>query len=227
MAAFELLDRSLLAYVGVTLGYALAIGVAAYVLRRRGSIKPAELLPVLAESVLLAVVMFFTVGWATHQIFSVQVGPAAMGPFEKLVMAAGAGFHEELVFRVGLFAGGTLALKKLARLSEAKSAWIASLVSSLLFSAVHYIGPLGDPFELVSFTFRFLAGLYLAAVYRFRGFVVAVYTHPIDVAMVTVLRPGRPRRPSAKRAEVSREPASSSRIRARSSDSFARRMVDG
>lgn len=184
---FELLDRSLLAYVGVTLGYALAIGVAVYVLRRRGSIKPAELLPVLVESVLLAVVMFFTVGWATHQIFSVQVGPAAMGPFEKLVMAAGAGFHEELVFRVGLFAGGTLALEKLARLSEAKSAWIAALVSSLLFSAVHYIGPLGDPFELVSFTFRFLAGLYLAAVYRFRGFAVAVYTHAIYDVIVFFL----------------------------------------
>lgn len=176
---FELLDRSLLGYVGVTFGYALAIGVAAYVLRRRGSIKPAELLPVLAESVLLAVLMLFTVGWATQQIFSVQIGPRGMSAFEKIVMSAGAGFHEELVFRVGLFAGGTLVLKKLTRLTEGKAAWIAALGSSIVFSAVHYIGPLGDPFELVSFTFRFLAGLYLTAVYRFRGFAVAVYTHAI------------------------------------------------
>ena len=179
MATFELLDRSLLAYVGVTLGYAFAIGVAVFVLRRRGRIKPAELLPVLGESVLLAIVMFFTVGWATQQIFDMQAGPTAMNPLEKLVMAAGAGFHEELIFRVVLFAGGALALRKLARLGDAKAAWIAAVVSSLLFSAIHYIGPLGDDFHIVSFTFRFLAGMYLAAVYRFRGFAVAVYTHAI------------------------------------------------
>lgn len=189
MAAFELLDRSLLAYIGVTLGYALAIGVAVVVLRRRGSIKPAELLPVLGESVLLAIVMFFTVGWATEQIFGIQVGAAGMNPLEKLVMSAGAGFHEELIFRVVLFAGGALALTKLARLSNAKAAWIAALVSSLLFSAVHYIGPLGDDFQIVSFTFRFLAGMYLAAVYRFRGFAVAVYTHAIyDVIVFFLLQ---------------------------------------
>jgi membrane protease YdiL (CAAX protease family) len=185
---FELLDRSMLAYVGVTIGYAAAIAVAAYVLRRRGSIKPAELVPVLGESVLLAILMFFLVGWATHQLFDWQVGPRAMGPLEKVVMAAGAGFHEELVFRVGLFAGGTLALNKLARLSEAKAAWIAAIVSSLIFSAIHYIGPLGDQFQLISFTFRFLAGLYLAAVYRFRGFAVAVYTHAIYDVIVFFIR---------------------------------------
>jgi membrane protease YdiL (CAAX protease family) len=179
MLTFELLDRSLLAYVGVTLGYAVAIGVAVFVLRRRGSIKPAELLPVLGESVLLAIIMFFTVGWTTQQIFDMQAGPAAMNPLEKLVMAAGAGFHEELIFRVVLFAGGTLALTKLARLGSGKAAWLAAIVSSLIFSAIHYIGPLGDDFHIVSFTFRFLAGLYLAAVYRFRGFAVAVYTHAI------------------------------------------------
>jgi len=38
---FELLHRSPLAYVGVTLGYAAAIAIAAYVLRRRGAIRPA------------------------------------------------------------------------------------------------------------------------------------------------------------------------------------------
>lgn len=184
MLTFELLDRSLFAYVAVTLGYALAIGVAVFVLRKRGAIKPAELLPVLGESVVLAVLMFFTVGWATSQIFAMQipdlqVGLAGMNPFEKIVMSAGAGFHEELVFRVALFAGGTLALRKVGKLSETKAAWIAAIVSSLIFSAIHYFGPLGDPFQLMSFTFRFLAGLYLAAVYRFRGFAVAVYTHAI------------------------------------------------
>lgn len=176
---FELLNRSLLGYVGVTLGYAAAIAIAAYVLRRRGTIKAAELLPVIGESVLLAVVMFFLVGWATHQLVDWQAGPRPMNPLEKVVMAAGAGFHEELVFRVGLFAGGTLLLRRVARISEGKAAWIAAFVSSIVFSAVHYLGPLGDPFQITSFVFRLLSGLYLVAVYRFRGFAVAVYTHAI------------------------------------------------
>jgi membrane protease YdiL (CAAX protease family) len=181
---FELLERSLLAYVGVTLGYAAAIAGTAYVLRRKGRLRPAELLPVLGESVVLAVLMSALVGWTTQklldwQIGPLQVGPVALGPLEKLVMAAGAGFHEELVFRVGFFAGGTLTIARLTRLSEAKAAWVAALLSSLIFSAVHYVGPMGDELSLVSFTFRVLAGLFLVAVYRLRGFAVAVYTHTI------------------------------------------------
>lgn len=176
---FELLEHSLLAYLGVTFGYALAIGFAVFFLRRKGKLKPAELLPVLGESTVLAVVMAFTVGWATSQLFGAQTGPPAMGPLDKLVMSAGAGFHEELVFRVIIFAGGALLLRKAMKTSELKAGLIMAVVSSLIFSGVHYIGPFGDPFSLVSFTFRALAGLYLVAVFRFRGFAVAVYTHGI------------------------------------------------
>jgi len=184
---FSLLEQSLPAYIGVTFGYAGAIAVAVYVLRRQGKVRPAELLPALGESILLAVLMTFLVRWATQQVFAWQAGPAAMGPLEKLVMSAGAGFHEELVFRVGLFAGGTWLLAKLGKIAEWKAALIAGLVSSLVFSAIHYIGPFGDDFQLVSFTFRTFAGIYLAAVYRFRGFAVAVYTHAIYDVMVFFL----------------------------------------
>lgn len=178
-AAFALLDQSFLGYLGVTLGYCLAIGVAVAVLRKRGSIRAAEFLPMLGESAILAVIMSFTVGWATARLFDWQAGPPPMNPIEKLVMAAGAGFHEELIFRVILFAGGAWLLARVSRLSEAKAALVAALVSSLIFSGIHYVGPFGDPFTIVSFGFRFLAGLYLASVYRFRGFAVAVYTHAI------------------------------------------------
>lgn len=176
---FELLERSLLGYIGLTLGYAVAIGLAVYALRRKGKLRPAELLPVLGESAVLAVVMAFTVGWATAHLFDAQAGPPAMGPVEKLVMSAGAGFHEELVFRVLLFGGGAFLLKKAMKTSEIKAGLFMALVSSLLFSAVHYVGPFGDPFHFASFTFRALAGLYLVTVFRFRGFAVAVYTHTI------------------------------------------------
>lgn len=174
---FELLSRSLWGYVAVTIGYVVAIVIAVYVLRRRGRIRPAELLPVLGESAILAVLMLFLVGWATNQLFDWQAGLPPMNPFEKLVMAAGAGFHEELVFRVVLFAGGAFLLTRFARVSETKAVIASAIVSSLLFSAIHHVGPTGDDWDLVKFGFRFIGGIYLAAVYRFRGFAVAVYTH--------------------------------------------------
>jgi len=177
---FQLLDQSLLAYIGVTVGYAVAVAGAAWWLRKKGKIRPTEWLPVLGESVVLAIVMSFTVGWATNQLFGAQSGPPPMGPLDKLVMAAGAGFHEELVFRVVLFAGGAWLLQKAMKEKSAwKPALIMALFSSVVFSAIHYIGPFGDPFRLDSFVFRFLAGLFLAGVYRWRGFAVAVYTHAI------------------------------------------------
>lgn len=175
----ELLDRSLVGYVAVTLAYAGALLGAGLWLRGRAHVHPSALVPVLVESLAWGVLMMISVGWATGRIFAGQVGTAGMGPLTKLVMAAGAGFHEELVFRVILFAGGAEALRRLGRLGGPAGWIIAAVASSLVFSAVHYVGALGDPFRLVSFTFRFLAGLFLAAVYRFRGFAVAVYSHTL------------------------------------------------
>jgi len=175
----SLLERSLLAYVGLTVAIALGLIGALWFLRRRkdARFRPQELIPVLVEGVVLAVVMMFTVGWATQQLLPGQAGPAPMGPLDRLVLSCGAGFHEELVFRAGLFAGGAAILSR--RFSETKSFLLAALVSSVLFSAIHYVGPMGDPFTLQSFLFRMLAGVYFVVVYHFRGFAVAVYTHTI------------------------------------------------
>ncbi|RLB52819.1 MAG: hypothetical protein DRJ42_13765 [Deltaproteobacteria bacterium] len=175
---FRLLEQSIGAYVAVTVGGAMAL-VGAGVFLRRGDkrFQPRELIPVLVESAVLAVGMLLIVGWATNHIFSGQIGESPMGFIDKIVMASGAGFHEELVFRVGLFAGGALVLRRFSPLGDLPAVLVAALASSVVFSAIHYVGSLGDTFTLVSFTFRVIAGLYLAAVYRLRGFAVAVYTH--------------------------------------------------
>jgi hypothetical protein len=103
-------------------------------------------------------------------------------------MSAGAGFHEEVIFRVALFGGGAYALHTWAlplagfprgKESELRAGLIAAFTSSLLFSLVHYLGSLGDAFSLSSFVFRFLMGLCFVALFRFRGFAVVVYTHTI------------------------------------------------
>ena len=111
-----------------------------------------------------------------------QVGGGGMGPIDKIVMAAGAGYHEELVFRVALFGGGAWLL------GLVMPRWLAlalvAVGAALVFAAVHYLGPLGDTFTITSFIFRFFAGLFLTALYRRRGFAVAAYTHALYDVMV-------------------------------------------
>lgn len=180
-----LLHSSIEGYVLVTVALAGALALAVEVLRRRGSVRHTNLLPIVAESVLWAFAMLVTVGWATAQVdAALSVGDAALGPLDKIVMAAGAGFHEEVVFRVGLLSGGTWLLLRGPRLSAGTAMAVSALVSSLMFSLVHHIGPMNDPMSIGVFTFRTFAGLFLSAVYLLRGFAVAVYTHTIYDALV-------------------------------------------
>jgi hypothetical protein len=192
----RLFDLSVWGYLAVTLAVAGGLLGAVMYLRRRHQLHLRELGPVVGESVGWAALMWLLVGWATARIVphafaapmewlapALQVGGRTLGPIERLVMAAGAGFYEELVFRVAMFGGIAWAFT-----SRGVPRWradlAAALVSSVLFSAVHYVGSLGDPFTLGSFVFRALSGLYLCALFRFRGFAVAVYAHALyDVAV--------------------------------------------
>jgi len=76
---------------------------------------------------------------------------------------------------------GTLSRVKRALLSLG---W--ALAASLAFSAWHYVGDLGEPFELRSFVFRAVCGFAFTLIYAFRGFAPAVWTHTIYDAWVLV-----------------------------------------
>jgi hypothetical protein len=187
-ATLRLLEQSVLAYVALTVGIGAGLAAAAWFMRKKGHIRPTRLLPVIGESTVLSILMLVTVGWMTSQVFVNQIGGHALGPLEKLVLASGAGFHEELVFRVALFAGPVAMLNGWRPGRETTHLVVLAVASSLVFSAVHYVGDLGDPFRLTSFTFRVLTGLFLCAVYRLRGFAVAVYTHTMyDLLVFFVL----------------------------------------
>jgi len=97
----------------------------------------------------------------------------------KVMLSLGAGFYEELVFRVILLSGSVFLLVKFLNLSRSAAVVIASLFSSVVFSAFHYLGPFGEPFQIYSFVFRFLAGIIFAILYILRGFGIAVYTHTL------------------------------------------------
>ncbi len=96
-----------------------------------------------------------------------------------ITVSLGAGLYEELLFRV-------LLVSLLARGAEALLGWRpapagagAAVVGALIFSAFHYLGPLGDAFAVRSFVFRTVAGLLLSALYLLRGFGIAAWTHAL------------------------------------------------
>ena len=177
--------------MGVTLANAAGIVIAGFAMRERGEVHPRALIPVLLESTVWALLLAVTVGYVTSRLFSsmlpaLQTGARTVGPIDAIVLSAAAGFHEELVFRVGLFAGGALLPTKVAKLPPPFAVGIAALNSLVFSAALHR--PFGDSFLLVSFTFRALFGLALAGLYGARGFATVVYTYAIcDVFVFTML----------------------------------------
>lgn len=177
-------------YFFINLGFLAAFGVALFVLRKRGEFNPKLWPKVIAESTVYA----FFFGAA---VFAMMRGlgldallasgaPAEFGTFDSLVLSIGAGLYEELVFRLFLMGGMFWVGFKTFKWPKWLSAVVALLASSLLFSAVHYIGSMGDPFEMGSFMYRFFAGILLAGIFYVRGFAVAVYTHAIYDIIVMV-----------------------------------------
>jgi hypothetical protein len=95
------------------------------------------------------------------------------------MVSLGAGIYEELLFRVVVVS----ALAKLAAVGFGWRPWVsgsfATVLGALIFSAFHYIGPLGDTLQLGSFVFRMVAGLLLSGLFLIRGFGIAAWTHAL------------------------------------------------
>jgi hypothetical protein len=129
--------------------------------------------PVILEAAIYAV----TLASAIHLVM--RALPMSISPLaDNAVASAGAGVHEELVFRLGLCGGGAWLLLR-AGLAPRLAVGIAILVSSALFSWAHHIGPHGDPWSRDLFTFRLLAGVAFALIWYFRSLAHAVYAHAL------------------------------------------------
>jgi membrane protease YdiL (CAAX protease family) len=101
-----------------------------------------------------------------------------------VLLALGAGVYEELLFRLLLIGGVAWMLHKLWGWDKVLSVGVMLVVSSVLFSLAHYVGPLGEPARTYSFFFRAVCGLVLGIVFLWRGLGVAVWTHAIYNGLV-------------------------------------------
>jgi hypothetical protein len=184
----ELADYDLRLYGGLTVGIA-AIYVGVLLAAGRGKqLHWNRFVWLMLEAVAYAVAMRFGAGYVVGKVL---LGPPGdIDAFSGLVMSMGAGFYEEVAFRVGLFGLGFKALVILFPMSKwqhwlVKLGW--ALVASMLFSLWHYVGPLADPLDAKSFVFRWTCGVIFTLIYLFRGFAPAVWTHALYDVWVLVL----------------------------------------
>ena len=155
-------------------------------------LRGATFVMMLGESVALALVFGLLVAGVTSgvlgllQTLALPAGRQLDG-WTRLMVSLGAGIYEELLFRVLLV--GALAASARALLGwRAVTAGVAATVAgAAIFSAFHYIGPYGDRFQVYSFVFRMVAGLFFSGLYLARGFGITAWTDGLyDVSLLLV-----------------------------------------
>ena len=144
-------------------------------------------------SIILASIISNTVGYLFSNLYAVNYLPLQVNPFGsgtnfwlQIALSIGAGLYEELFFRVLLINVLYFVFRRFAFKTRITAYSSAALMAALLFSAVHYIGPLGDDFNMASFTFRFLFGLAFNILYVSRGFAVVAWSHTLYDVLLTI-----------------------------------------
>lgn len=198
----DVLLRSLLASGGIhgTAAFTGVLLIVALVLiwverrRRRIPLRAAPFVGMAAESLLYAMFFGTVVGTLTawmlggYTRLSAGEGPVSgLSLHEGIVLSLGAGVYEELVFRV-LLVGGLWGVFRSSGLGSRQSGAFAAVLAALLFSAFHYVGPYGDPWEVPSFLFRFLAGLAFSVLFLVRGFGITSWTHALYDVLLFAMR---------------------------------------
>lgn len=108
----------------------------------------------------------------------------------QLTISLGAGIYEELLFRVLLVGALVLLARRIFGWKPLPAGLFATALGAFLFSAFHYVGPYGDPLELGSFMFRFVAGLLFSGMYLLRGLGITAWTHALYDVFLTVMLAG-------------------------------------
>lgn len=143
------------------------------------------LVGMVVESALWAMILAYLVSGTIGTVFAFSPGSSGLTIGQQFALSLGAGLYEELVFRVLLVPFLVFLFSKIG--FGAKGSVFAGIVlGALLFSAVHYMGTMGDVFTLQSFAFRFLFGIALNALLMLRGFGITAWTHSLYNVMILV-----------------------------------------
>lgn len=151
---------------------------------------------------LLAVTSLVGLSLPSIGLGSSPVGAAS--PAARTAFVFGGAAYEELVFRVGAYGlfflvarRFTLALGSAPRFARVAAEAAALLLSAALFATFHlrgavaFLGAGGEPFHAGLFVWRFMAGLLLGVLFRWRGPGVAGWAHGLfNASLVLGAGPG-------------------------------------
>jgi len=179
---------------------AVMIGVTIWLVARDVRLHGSDLrLPVFvgmfAESMVMALLVGLVAGTITTRLLgaidTLSIG-LAIGPVESLPLATrvmlslGAGLYEELLFRVLLVGSLAWLGRRVFKWKPWPAGVVAAVTGAIVFSAFHYMGAFGDAFELRSFVFRAIAGLFFSVLFLLRGFGIAAWAHALyDIAVMS------------------------------------------
>ncbi|MFO7178520.1 MAG: CPBP family intramembrane glutamic endopeptidase [Pseudomonadota bacterium] len=183
-------EYSVVGYAALTIMIGLGYAGALLVLGREQQLRGERFAFVLLEGVVYAVSMRLIAGYVVGRLSLAAVG-AEVTWFSGLITSLGAGFYEELVFRVLLFGIGVRVVRRVLGARRGLSALVVTpgwaVVAAGVFSAWHYVGEFGDAFDPRSFVFRWVCGVVFTVIYALRGFAPAVWTHALYDIWVLVL----------------------------------------
>lgn len=160
-------------------------------------IRPFHFVLMTLESFFWAALIFFNLSyvvgllvgnsWVAMQVTKMENPPTYY--IQDVVLSFGAGFYEELFFRLILIQIFILIAKAF---QKDPTRWnirlVIIIVGALLFSMVHYIGTYGDSFNFNSFLQRFIFGLIMYPLFMYRGFGIAAWSHALYDVMVFTMR---------------------------------------
>lgn len=175
-----------------------AFGVTLLVLRRKNRFDRKMVWRVLAESSVYALVMGFVIVLVMTNLLhidprlamsaeSTPPSPADLSFLSRVILSFGAGFHEELLFRLLGLTGLVALFHKAFGMRRVLAFLLGLFISSVLFSAAHHIVG-GEPWRIGVFVYRILCGVIFGVIFWTRGFAVAVYTHALYDIYVLVMR---------------------------------------
>jgi membrane protease YdiL (CAAX protease family) len=150
-----------------------------YLSRQPWRLSPGILPAMAAEAILLGLCVRVMV-FAQNLVIGLEMG----GKIKNAIGYLGAGIYEELLFRLILLSLLIWVFRR-AGATPRVGMILAVLVSSLIFSAAHHVGPYGEwPVQWSHFIFRTLAGVFFSLVYVYRGFGIAAGSHAAYDIMV-------------------------------------------
>jgi hypothetical protein len=177
----SLAEQNAGAYAALTLMIGGSIAAILYLFGRGGTLSAWRFALVGGEGILYGLAMRAAGAYALEALPLGGPSDATDGTFTAVVMALGAGFYEEIAFRVVLFGVGAWITKvMLGRGPIGLTVLLGWAVAcAAAFSAWHHLGPGAESWDMRVFVYRATCGLVLSTIYWLRGFAPAVWTHAL------------------------------------------------